>query len=209
MGWLPVGLSVMATLFSTNSFVMYPSIAYGSSLRIWICMIVLTAVVPIVMFVFIPVYARLNCQTAYEYLEKRFHVCVRAIAAGLFVFLRIGWMASAIYSATLVIASITEVSQFTLIISLGVISTTYTILGGLKAVMWTDVLQFFIFCSTIILTLILIVIHSSDGIGGITSSYFEGRTELLINFKPDLDLDHGTWAFIIGLPIVFFIYLRG
>ncbi len=203
MGWLPVGLSVMATLFSTNGFVMYPSVAYGSSLRVWLYMIILTAVAPIVMFVFIPVYARLNCKTAYEYLEMRFHVCVRAIASGLFVFLRIGWMASVIYSATLVLASVTGISQFILIILLGVISTTYTMLGGLKAVMWTDVLQFFIFCTTIILTLILIVVYSSDGIGGITSSYFEGRNDLLINFKPAFDLDHGSWAFIIGLPIVF------
>jgi len=203
MGWLPVGLSVMATLFSTNGFVMYPSVAYGSSLRVWLYLVILIAIAPIIMFVFIPVYARLNCQTAYEYLEKRFHVSVRSIASGLFVFLRIGWMATAIFSATLVLASITGVSQLVLIILLGVISTTYTILGGLKAVMWTDVLQFFIFCSTIILTLILIVFHSSDGVGGIVSTYFEGRENLVVDFTPSLDLDHGSWAFLIAFPIIF------
>ena len=77
MGWLAVGLSVMATLFSSNSFVMYPSAAYGDSLRISLTLVSHTLIAPLIIWVFIPVYTRLNCQTAYEYLEIRFHVSVR------------------------------------------------------------------------------------------------------------------------------------
>ncbi|MDF1747147.1 MAG: hypothetical protein P1V19_25870, partial [Gimesia sp.] len=47
MGWLPVGLSVMATLFSANSFVMYPSIAYGSGLRIGLFLIAISLMAPL------------------------------------------------------------------------------------------------------------------------------------------------------------------
>ncbi|QDV49953.1 sodium:solute symporter family transporter [Gimesia fumaroli] len=199
MGWLPVGLSVMATLFSANSFVMYPSIAYGSGLRISLFLIAVSLMAPLVLWVFIPVYARLNCQTAYEYLERRYHVSVRSLASGLFIFLRIGWMASATYAASIVLANVMQVPQLTVIIVLGVVSIFYTMLGGLRAVMWTDVIQFFIFTLTIILTLGLILAQTDDGVSGVISTYFEGRSNLLVDFSPSLTLEYGSWAVLIGL----------
>ena len=119
MGWLAVGLSVMTTLFSSNSFVFYPSAAMGDSLRIGLSLVAFSLMTPIVMWVFIPVYARLKVETAYEYLELRFHVSVRMLASGLFVLLRIGWMASATYAASVVVASVAGISQMTVIVGLG------------------------------------------------------------------------------------------
>ncbi|MAC51871.1 MAG: hypothetical protein CME31_04925 [Gimesia sp.] len=199
MGWLPVGLSVMATLFSANSFVMYPSIAYGSGLRISLFLIAISLMAPLVLWVFIPVYARLKCQTAYEYLERRYHVSVRSLASGLFIFLRIGWMASATYAASVVLANVMQVDQVTVIVVLGVVSIFYTMLGGLRAVMWTDVLQFFIFSLTILLTLGLILNQTEGGVSGMWSTYFEGRDNVLIDFTPSMTLEYGSWALLIGL----------
>ncbi|MFK7778854.1 MAG: hypothetical protein QM501_12175 [Gimesia sp.] len=199
MGWLPVGLSVMATLFSSNSFVMYPSIAYGSGLRICLFLVAISLMAPIVLWVFIPIYARLNCQTAYEYLERRFHVSVRSLASGLFIFLRIGWMASATYAASVVLGNVMQVSQVSVIVVLGIVSIFYTMLGGLRAVMWTDVIQFFIFTLTIILTLGLILSQSDSGVSGMISTYFEGRSNLLVDFTPSMTLEYGSWAILIGL----------
>ncbi|MEO1971612.1 MAG: hypothetical protein ABGX07_08655, partial [Pirellulaceae bacterium] len=122
MSWLAVGLSVMATLFSSNSFVFYPSAAFGDSLRIGLSLLAFTLMTPVVVWVFIPVYARLEVETAYEYLEMRFHVSVRTLAAGLFVLLRIGWMASATYAASLVVASVAGIPQTAVIIGLGAVS---------------------------------------------------------------------------------------
>lgn len=199
MGWLPVGLSVMATLFSANSFVMYPSIAYGSGLRIGLFLIAISLMAPLVLWVFIPVYARLKCQTAYEYLERRYHVSVRSLASGLFIFLRIGWMASATYAASVVLANVMQVDQVTVIVVLGIVSIFYTMLGGLRAVMWTDVLQFFIFSLTILLTLGLILSQTEGGVSGMMSTYFKGRDNVLIDFTPSMTLEYGSWALLIGL----------
>lgn len=198
MGWMVVGLSVMATLFSSNSFVMYPSAAYGSSLRVALALVAFTAMSPIVVWVFIPVYSRSACSTAYDYLEKRFHVSVRCLASGLFILLRISWMASATYAASLVIASIAEIPQVAVILSLGVVAIAYTMMGGLRAVMWTDVIQFFIFAATILLALGLLVARSGLGIGEITATYFEGRSDLVFDFEPSLTLKFGSWAILIG-----------
>ncbi|MEZ6090131.1 MAG: hypothetical protein R3C05_19310 [Pirellulaceae bacterium] len=130
MGWMVVGLSVMATLFSSNSFAMYPSVGYADSVRVGLMLVGATLMSPLVIWVFIPVYARLNCTTAYEYLERRFHVSIRCLASGLFILLRIGWMASATYAASLVIASVSQVSQITVIVCLGLVSIVYTMVGG-------------------------------------------------------------------------------
>lgn len=137
MGFLTVGLSVMATLFSSNSFVFYPSAALGDSLKIALSLIAFTMMTPIVIKVFIPVYARLRVETAYEYLEKRYDVYVRSVASGLFVLLRIGWMASATYAASVVVKQVSGIDETVVIVGLGVISIGYTMLGGLRAVMRT------------------------------------------------------------------------
>jgi SSS family solute:Na+ symporter len=199
MGWLAVGLSVMATLFSSNSFVFYPSAAFGDSLRIGLCLIAFSLMTPVVIWVFIPVYARLNVETAYEYLEKRFHVSVRTLASGLFVLLRIGWMASATYSASVVVSTVAGIPQTAVVIGLGAASIGYTMLGGLRAVMWTDVIQFFVFAATILVTLGLILMHGDSSAGEMVRTYFDGREGLVVDFSPSMTLPYGSWVILIGV----------
>jgi len=199
MGWLPVGLSVMATLFSSNSFVFYPSAAFQGNLRIGLSMLAFTLMTPVIVFVFIPVFTRLKCPTAYQYLEQRFHVSVRCLASGLFVLLRIGWMASVTFAASLVVANVAAVPQTAVILTLGTVAILYTMLGGLRAVMWTDVLQFLIFATTIMVSLGLILAKSGLGVSGIIEEYFHGRQNLLIDFEPSMTLEYGSWAILIGI----------
>lgn len=199
MGWLPVGLSVMATLFSSNSFVFYPSAAFGDSLRIGLSLIAFALMTPVVIWVFIPVYARLNLGTAYEYLEMRFHVSVRILASGLFVFLRIGWLTSMTYAASLVVASVSGVEQTTVIVGLGIVSILYTMIGGLRAVMWTDVIQFFIFATTILATLVVILIQGDLTPSDIVRTYFDGREGLIVDFDLSMTLPYGSWVILIGI----------
>jgi Na+/proline symporter len=207
MGRVTVGLSVMATLFSANSFVMYPSVAYGDSLRIALALVAFWAMSPLVIHVFIPVYAKLNCATAYEYLEQRFHVSVRSLASGLFILLRIAWMASATFAASVAIAGISGVDQITIIVSLGAVSILYTMLGGLRAVMWTDVLQFFVFAGTILFATALLINQSEGALSGMLETYFIPRPPLdaagespglLFDFSLDPTFRFGTIAVLIG-----------
>ena len=199
MGWLTVGLSVMATLFSSNSFVFYPSAAFGDSLRIGLSLIAFLLMTPIVIWVFIPVYARLELETAYEYLEMRFHVSVRILASALFVLLRIGWMASAAYAAAVVVSSVSGISQTTVIVGLGAVSVGYTMVGGLRAVMWTDVVQFCVFTLTILVTLALILMHEDMSVAGVVHTYFSGREDLVVDFAPSMSLPYGSWAILTGI----------
>ncbi|MBP89921.1 MAG: hypothetical protein CMJ64_24975 [Planctomycetaceae bacterium] len=198
MGRITVGLSVMATLFSANSFVMYPSTAYGNSLRIWMALVAFWLMGPIVVWVFIPVYSRLNCGTAYEYLEKRFHYSVRCLASALFILLRISWMAAATFAASVAISGISGLNQYLVIVGLGVVAIAYTMLGGLRAVMWTDVLQFFVFFGTIIFATGLLISQSDGGATQIVETYFAGRENLLLDFTLDPVFRFGTIAILVG-----------
>ena len=198
MGRITVGLSVMATLFSANSFVMYPSTAYGDSIRLLMAVVAFWSMGPLVIWVFIPVYSKLDCGTAYEYLERRFHVSVRCLASALFVILRISWMAAATYAASLAIGAISGLNQYGVIIGLGVIAIVYTMLGGLRAVMWTDVLQFFVFFGTIVFSAGLLIHHSDGGASGLIKTYFADRENLVFDFTLDPQLRFATIAILIG-----------
>ncbi|MEZ6090132.1 MAG: hypothetical protein R3C05_19315 [Pirellulaceae bacterium] len=64
--------------------------------------------------------------------------------------------------------------------------------------MWTDVLQFFVFASTIIVALILLMIVGGEGFSASIDTYRSDRSNLLLDFTPSLTLKHGTWAIVIG-----------
>jgi SSS family transporter len=144
MTWLPVGLSLMAALDSAIDYLMQPSatIRYGLILLVgtssWLFLY------PWVAHVTLPFYRRLNYFTAYEYLEARFDVRVRSLAAGIFIVWRLGWMATAIYVPCLAISAATggAIPVTSTVLVLGVIVTLYTALGGVQAVIWNDVMQF-------------------------------------------------------------------
>ncbi len=144
MGWLPVGLSLMAALNSGMDYLMQPSatIKYGFVLVVGI--LSWLALYPWVALVAFPFFRRLNYFTVYEYLEARFDVRVRTLAAGIFLLWRLGWMATAMYVPSLAINAATggQVDLVTMTIVVGVLVTMYTMLGGIQAVIWNDVIQF-------------------------------------------------------------------
>ena len=144
MGWLPVGLSLMAALNSGMDYLMQPSstIRYGLVLTLGI--LSWLALYPWVAKVALPFYQRLQFYSVYEYLEARFDLGVRTLAALIFLLWRLGWMATAMYVPSLAVNAATggEVDLNTMTIVVGIVVTMYTMLGGIQAVIWNDVIQF-------------------------------------------------------------------
>ncbi|MEO7155950.1 MAG: sodium/solute symporter [Vicinamibacterales bacterium] len=144
MGWLPIGLSLMAALNSGMDYLMQPSatIRYGAVLMVGITS--WFALYPWVAGVAFPFFQRLNYFTIYEYLEARFNLAVRTMAALIFLLWRLGWMATAMYVPSLAVNAATggQIDLNTMTIIVGVVVTSYTMLGGIEAVIWNDVIQF-------------------------------------------------------------------
>ena len=169
MGWLPVGLSLMAALNSGMDYLMQPSatINYGLVLVFGITSWLL--LYPWVAHVAFPFYHRLNYFTVYEYLEARFDVRVRTLAAVIFILWRVGWMATAMYVPSLAINAATggEVDLNTMTIIVGVLVTLYTMLGGIQAVIWNDVVQFCIMFGGLAATVAIAWLALPGGLGEI------------------------------------------
>ena len=100
----------------------------------------------VVVYVFMPFYHKLKVYTAYEYLEQRFNVHVRALASAIFILWRLTWMAAVIYVPSMVLNIVTngKIPLIPSVIVLGLLATFNTSLGGIRAVMWADVIHSFV-----------------------------------------------------------------
>ncbi|MDP6059118.1 MAG: sodium-coupled permease, partial [Pirellulaceae bacterium] len=96
-GWFPIAVSMVATLVSTTSFLSFPSEAYGHDMTILFYIVGVPPGILFVQKVFIPFYRRQNLTSIYEYLETRFGVELRSLTSGLFIFMRLMWMAVAVH----------------------------------------------------------------------------------------------------------------
>lgn len=197
MGWLPVGLSVMATLFSANSFLMVPGETYRFNMLFGVGLIGILCTIPFVMRWFIPIYVNSGCFTAYELLEKRFDVRVRLLGAILFILLRTGWMAAATFACSLAVSVISGTDLMLTIWVMGIVTTLYTVTGGIKAVMWNDVVQFGVFAVSIVGAAWL-AIGGAGGWSATWDSYAAAGKLQFTDFRLDFSLRMGSWALLIG-----------
>ncbi len=155
-----VGLSLFATLLSTLSYLAWPGemIKHGPIVLMGICAYPLVFVVA--GWLLIPQIVKLHVTSAYEILEDRFGLSVRLLGAFLFLSLRLLWMASILYWTSVIVllpaAGLDQPSAPYVAFVLGAITIAYTSMGGLRAVVMTDVLQTFVLLAGAIAALLLI-----------------------------------------------------
>ena len=138
-------VSLVASVHSAASFIGHPGRIYRSdSMAIIAIYISGFFVLPIVAYIMLPFYRKLDITTAYQYLERRFGLTVRLIGSALFMLQRLIWMALVVLAPSLAISVILKIRVEYCILLVGLIASIYTALGGMSAVMWTDVIQFMV-----------------------------------------------------------------
>jgi len=142
--WLAVGMSMYASVTSAMTFMGLPGLAYDQNIALIVVCLMSPLVAPILIFVIYPVYRRLNLTTSYEYIALRFGRSARMAVATLFVLARLSWLGTVIYAPALALHVTTGIPQHLAIGMIGLLATVYCVLGGLSAVIWTDVPQFLI-----------------------------------------------------------------
>jgi SSS family transporter len=160
--WLAVAMSMYASVTSAITFIAVPGTAYEENIAFILVCIMSPIVAPFILLLFYPLYHRLRVTTSYEYIEKRFGRPARLAVAGLFVLGRTGWLATVVYAPALAMSVVTGIPLWGCIVTMGLLSTAYTALGGLTAVVWTDVIQFIILISGTI-WIAVSLIHGVDG----------------------------------------------
>ncbi len=163
MPWVAVGISLIATSVSATTFLGAPADVYGDDMTFLMFQIGALLSIIVVGFVFIPRFRSAGINSAYELFERRFgSLAVRRLAAlfyCLHLLLRTGIL---LYAPSLVLAQILHVDLRVAIVVSAAVAIFYTWFGGIKAVIWTDVMQFCVFFGGGALVLILI----SNAVGG-------------------------------------------
>ena len=156
MGSVVVGISTYATLLSTISYLAMPGemIKHGPVVLWGLAALPFTYV--IVGYLLIPVITRLRITSAYELLEEQLGYRVRLLGVTIFTLTRLVWMALLVYLAARALVTVVDWPQAAVpyvIIAAGLVAVFYTFLGGLRAVIITDVFQFLILMFGAVLTI--------------------------------------------------------
>lgn len=135
------GFSIYATTLSAITFMSTPEQAFLTDWSYAAGNLAIFAIIPILIYFYIPFFRKLNVTTAYEYLEERFGVSMRSISSLLFVLFHIGRIAIVIYLPTLAITSVSNINPIVITAAVGILCIIYTFLGGIEGVIWSDVIQ--------------------------------------------------------------------
>jgi solute:Na+ symporter, SSS family len=143
--WWAIALSIVAAETSTLTIISIPGLAYDTDLRF--LQVVMGYVVGrvVISFVLLPHYFRGDLYTAYELIERRFGNRLRRLTAGLFLFTRAAAEGVRVYAVSIVVAIALGTGEVASIAIITVLTLIYTFEGGLAAVIWTDVVQTFIY----------------------------------------------------------------
>jgi SSS family solute:Na+ symporter len=200
MRWPTITLSIMATQASAITFLSTPGQGFADGMRfvqfyfgLPIAMVILAATA-------VPIYHRLKVFTAYEYLERRFDVKTRTLAASLFLIQRGLAAGLTIYAPSLILSVLLGWNIYVTNLVIGTLVVVYTASGGSKAVNHTQFLQMGVIFFGFGIALIYILNSLPDGISFTDAAVVAGKMGKLnaVDFSFDLHNRYNFWSGLIG-----------
>ncbi|PIK58751.1 putative sodium-dependent multivitamin transporter-like [Apostichopus japonicus] len=161
---LAIAMTLLASFISPVTLLGIPAEIYTYGGQYLAFTLTQSLLFPTIAMVFVPVFHGLDITTAYEYLQLRYGLPLRILGACLFILQTCFYMAIVTYTPALAIEAVTAFDLWKTILITGVVCTFYTTLGGMKAVIWTDVMMFFV----IFITCILVIVMGTAEAGGIS-----------------------------------------
>ncbi|MDV7187266.1 sodium:solute symporter [Lutibacter sp. TH_r2] len=198
--WWTIGLSVMATQASAITFLSTPGQAFHSGMGFVQFYFGLPIAMVVICLVFIPIYHRLKVFTAYEYLETRFDLKTRTLAAILFLIQRGLAAGITIFAPAIILSAVLGWNLTMLNIIIGVLVIIYTVSGGTKAVSVTQKQQMAIIFAGMFTAFFIILSYLPDDITftkALKIAGASGKMEVL-DFSFNLENRYTFWSGIIG-----------
>lgn len=198
-----IGVSLFATLLSTISYLSMPGEAAGKGPTMLVGQLGMPFVFLVVGFVILPVYMRQRVTSAYELLETRLGVSVRLLGATMFLALRLVWMTLLVYiagKAMIRMAGLDEQWLPTVVLVTGIVAITYTSLGGLRAVVVTDLLQTILLYGGALM-IIAVVTWDYGGFG-----WFPTEWQPTWDTQPVFSFDPKTRVTVVGTILSMFLW---
>lgn len=183
-GWA-IGLSIYATFLSSNTFLGVPGKAFGGNWNSFVFSLSMPLAAWVATRYFIPFYRNTGEVSAYTHLEHRFGAWARTYAVVCFLLTQLARMGSIFFGIALSLQALTGYPMATIMVVVGLCIILYTVMGGMEAVIWTEVVQGVIKTGGALLILWLVV----DGLDGGAGKIIEiGKAEdkfSLGSFSPD------------------------
>jgi solute:Na+ symporter, SSS family len=198
--WHTVGLSVMATQASAITFLSTPGQAYHDGMGFVQFYFGLPIAMIVICLTFIPIYHKYKVFTAYEYLEKRFDLKTRSLAAFLFLFQRGLGTGLTIYAPAIILSALLGWNLTYMNIIIGILVIIYTVTGGTKAVNVTQKQQMFVIMSGMFITFFLILHFLPNDMTFTNALHIAGANGKMniVDFSTDPEEKYTIWSGITG-----------
>jgi solute:Na+ symporter, SSS family len=204
--WWGIGISIMATQASAITFLSTPGQAYTDGMRFIQFYFGLPIAMIILSVTFLPIFYRLKVYTAYEYLETRFDLKTRTLAAFLFLIQRGLAAGITIYAPSIILSALLNWNLTITNIFIGLLVILYTVSGGTKAVTQTQKQQMAVMMGGMVLAGILVINMLPNNISFLDAVNVAGKMEKLnlVNFDFNLEDRYNFWT---GTTAALFLFL--
>ncbi|UCG49208.1 MAG: sodium/solute symporter [Phycisphaerales bacterium] len=195
--WWAAGVSVFGTQLSAITFMAIPAKVYATD---WVYILAQAAIIlvaPIIVLFYLPFFRRLNLTTAYQYLERRFNLTVRLFGGVAFCLMQLGRMAIVLFLPALALSTVANLNIFACILLMGILCTIYTVLGGIEAVIWTDVLQVIVLMGGALLCTAVIISKVDGGLSQILYLGVQANKFKAVNLTWDYTTA-AVWVVLLG-----------
>lgn len=189
-------VSIYATIISSVTYLTIPAKAFATDWTYYPMLLTIPMVVPLVTRRYLPYFQRSGCSSAYELLERRFSPLTRWMASGLFCIYMIVRIALVLYLPALALSTVAGWSIVLCIVLVALPTMMYSTVGGLKAVIWGDVVQGAVLILGAIFSLAYLIIHTEGGAEGFVSLAFEADKMRLVDW--DMSACKATWWVILA-----------
>lgn len=196
--WWAAACSGVGAIVSGIAYLGAPGLAFAKDYSYHLIRLGIPLAMLVICLVMLPIFFRLNIYSIYEYLERRFDRRVRLLAGALFFFSKLGYLAIVIYAPSLVIAEATGVAVTVVVLVTGSATLVYTLVGGIKGVIWTDTLQVGVLLLGIVVTLVLVCSRVPGGMGEIIAVADSANKLKVLEWSFSLEETYTVWGGLIG-----------
>ncbi len=195
--WWAAGLSLLGTSLSAITFMAIPAKAYQTDWVYLLGNLMIVAVAPPVIWWYLPFYRRLKVTSAYEYLELRFGLATRLVGSATFLLFQLGRMGIVVYLPALALSTVSGWNIYACIVAIGLLATFYTTLGGIEAVIWTDVVQVVVLLGGVAVSFVVILMKVPGGAAEIYSTGLAAGKLHTVNLTWDV-ATASLWVVVLG-----------
>jgi len=203
LSWFPLGISVMVSAFSAVNFIAFPSEIVKHGPAVLIALPVFLLVLPPLLRWVIPFFRKQEGVSAYGFLADKYGPEVKHLATGIFTLWRLLWIAVTLYASAKMVSIFSGFPLISLLLVTGGIALLYATIGGLRAVVFTDLLQFCVLFGSVALAIFFAVrqdILTFSAVG----QWFSDHPLPNNFFSPVPTIRISFWSGLIGTFIAFF-----